>query len=372
MAKTRIDVTTPEAAAMRAEIYRRAYVREGTFVALPTCFPGVTTPIVADEGRITALDIAPDGTIYGGTSGHAAHIFAGLFTAPQGAIFDLGAVDGADECVAVCCGQKKFAACVNGPGGGRAIARDLQELRQDLIQEWGFIRQPFQDLGPVAGGERIVHAVADKSRRLMVGATTGHLFTVDLDNPSGIEVIDSLPGPPRLPAGAGRLAVSPQGDILGLDEDDHLWRFDPSARKLHRKAVKLPKGNWGRQPLVWARSPRDGWLFLADGDGRLFASGEGAGIGSQLALAPLAPVTAMACAPDGRVFGFCGREMSRMFCVVPATGEIRDLGVAVSVIQTRRYGYQFADALTGPDGQLFFAENDDGGHLWMYFPKGLA
>jgi len=347
---------------MRGEIHRRTFVQEGTFLAFPTCFPGATVPIVADEGRITALDIAADGTIHGGTSGRAAHLFAGLFAPSTGAIFDIGAVAGADSVAAVCCGAQDFAAGVNGPGGGRVIARKLQDLHQGLIQEWGFTHRPMEDLGPVAPGERIVHAVADKSRKWMVGASTGHLFVVDLENPTKVELIDSL-------SGAGRLAVGSQGGVFGLDEGDCLWRFDPASRKLARKAIPLPKGNWGREPLVWSRATRDGRLFLADSDGRLFAFDEGAAFTDLNARAPLSPVTTMAATPDGRMFGFCGREMSRMFCLHPATGEVRDLGMAVSIFQSRRYGYEFADSLVGPEGQLLFGEDDDGGHLWMYFPR---
>ena len=46
-----------------------------------------------------------------------------------------------------------------------------------------------------------------------------------------------------------------------------------------------------------------------------------------------------------------------------------NLGVAVSVLERRRYGYVFGDAVTGRDGQIFFGEDDDLGHLWLYFPR---
>ncbi|MCK5732759.1 MAG: hypothetical protein KAI38_01125, partial [Candidatus Latescibacteria bacterium] len=50
-------------------------------------------------------------------------------------------------------------------------------------------------------------------------------------------------------------------------------------------------------------------------------------------------------------------------------GEVTDLGVAVSVIERRRYGYTFGDAVVGRDGEIIFDEDDDLGHLWLYFPK---
>ena len=44
-------------------------------------------------------------------------------------------------------------------------------------------------------------------------------------------------------------------------------------------------------------------------------------------------------------------------------------GVAVSVVQRRRDGYAFAAAVTGRDGEIVFGEDDDLGHLWLYFPR---
>ena len=77
----------------------------------------------------------------------------------------------------------------------------------------------------------------------------------------------------------------------------------------------------------------------------------------------------MAVTHDGRVFGFCGEELAKMFCYDPARGEVRNLGVAVSILETRRYGYVFGDAVTGRDGQIYFGEDDHLGHLWLYFPS---
>jgi hypothetical protein len=77
----------------------------------------------------------------------------------------------------------------------------------------------------------------------------------------------------------------------------------------------------------------------------------------------------MAVTFDGRVFGFCGDEMAKLFCFDPASGKTENLGVAASVIEHRRYGYVFGDAITGRDGEIVFGENDNGGHLWLYFPR---
>jgi hypothetical protein len=102
--------------------------------------------------------------------------------------------------------------------------------------------------------------------------------------------------------------------------------------------------------------------------GRLFSFDDDKGFRS-LGKAHLAPVGPIAVTEDGRIFGFCGTEMANLFCYDPASGRTANLGVAASVLEQRRYGYQFGDAVTGPDGEIVFGEDDNGGHLWLYFPK---
>jgi hypothetical protein len=77
----------------------------------------------------------------------------------------------------------------------------------------------------------------------------------------------------------------------------------------------------------------------------------------------------MAVVPDGRLFGFCGDEMANLFCCDTVSGSVTNLGVAASILEQRRYGYKFGDAVAGPDGEIVFGEDDNSGHLWLYFPK---
>ena len=136
--KTKYDMQSPEAKALIDEIVHGTFTKEGTMVAFPTCFPGASIPIPADESHITALDVSGDGMIYGGTSGRATHLFVGIFHGVTGVVFDRGTVEGANHCAAICCGKSRFVACVNGPGGGRVVAGGFEGLPFDLIQEWGF------------------------------------------------------------------------------------------------------------------------------------------------------------------------------------------------------------------------------------------
>jgi hypothetical protein len=358
--KAKYDMNRPEAKALIDEIVHGTFTKEGTMAAFPTCFPGASIPIPADESHITALDISGDGMIYGGTSGRAAHLFVGIFHGVTGVVFDRGTLKDANQCAAVCCGKSKFFACVNGHDGGRVVAGGFEGLPFDLIQEWGFRRPPLKELGKVSD-EPIIHAVTDAQKSLMVGITGGHLFTVDLEG-TKISTISELPG-------RGRIALGSKGGIFGQDGSAHLWRYDVASSKLERKAVTLPEGAWGKVPLTWAKDHHSGLLYTADADGNLFSLDEERGFSGPLARTLLAPVGPMAVTHDGRLFGFCGTEMAKMFAYNPRSREATNLGVAVSVLERRRYGYVFGDAVTGRDGQIIFGEDDDLGHLWLYFSR---
>lgn len=355
------DMNAPEAKALIDEIVHGTFVKEGTMVAFPMCFPGVTLPIIADESHITALALASDGRVYGGTSGRLTHLFIGMFHGVTGMVFDLGVVEGANRCAAVCCGKTSFAACVNGPTGGRIVTHPLCGMPFDLIQEWGFGRQPVKDLGEPVKGEPILHAVSDASGSLMVGITKSRVFVADIDA-GKVEAVGEV-------AGAGRITLGPGGKVYGLDGSGHLWCFDAKSRKMDGRAVTLPKGTWTPEHVRFGWDAGSGVLYLADAEGGLFTLAEGKGVEGPVANIPLAPVGPMAVTHDGRLFGSCGLELAKLFSFNPTRKQVLNLGVAVSVIERRRYGYTFGDAVTGRDGQIYFGEDDNLGHLWIYFPS---
>jgi len=247
---------------------------------------------------------------------------------------------------------------VNGTQGGRAIAIPNIELAQDWIQEWGLAPQVLQDLGECVANEPVVHAICDPSRSTVIGITTSHLFTVEVES-GKVTVIGEL-------TGRGHLGMSSSG-VFGQDAGARLWQFDLASGKIRRGAVDLPEGEWN-SGLRWARGGDTGQLLTADDAGRLFPFDENQGF-RLLGRAHLAPVGPMVMIPDGRLFGFCGTEMANLFCCDTISGSVSNLGVAASVFEKRRYGYQFGDAVIGPQGEIVFGEDDNDGHLWLYFPK---
>ncbi len=361
MTRKRFDLNPLDTQALREEISHGAFISQGNMIAFPLCFPGASTPIPHDESFVTALDVSPDGMVYGGTSGGRVHLFVGMFHGVRGAVFDMGVVEGADSCVAVCCGKNTLIAFVNGPKGGRAVRCGFHPMPSQLLQEWRFSRSEIEDLGEPASGERIIHAAADANRKTAVAATEHHLVSVEFET-GKMRTLGEIEN-------GGQVICSAGGTIFGFGRSGYLWCFVPETNTLTREAVPLPDGMWDGSLVRWARGSHGMPLYTADNEGRLFAFDENGGFTGPLGKTPLLPVGPMAVTFDGRLFGFCGKGISRMFTYDPATHETADLGVAVSFFERRRYGYVFEDAVTGRDGQIFFGEADNLGHLWIYFPR---
>ena len=358
--KTPFDPNSPEIKSYLDKLAHQ-FVGEGLMVAFPMCLPGMTTPIPLDEAHITALDLNPQGHIYGGTSGGHAHLFAAAFNGLTGIVLDAGVIPGATDTVAVCCGDSRTIAFVNVSGCGHAVALPYIDLAQDFIQEWAFDPPVLTDLGDCVSGESVVHAVRAPSQKIIAGSTTHHLFTLD-ENSTKVTIVADIP--------AGGFLAQAGDSVFGADDGARLWRFDLASGKIDRAAVQLPQGDWSA-PLRWARGSHRGLFFIADARGQLFSFDRQKDF-RFLGNTHLAPVGPMAVAPDGRLFGFCGDGIANLFCCDTVSGKVSNLGGAASVIEQRRYGYQFGAAVTGRDGEMIFGENDNGGHLWLYFPKVLS
>jgi len=354
------DLNRPEAQAYRHAVRYGTFVRRGTMIAFPTCFPGASVAMPLDESRITALCRDNSIHIYGGTSGVQCHLFVAAFHDETGCVFDLGAVDGTTECTAVCCGDSSYLACLNGPDGGRIIHSAMGGIDANLLQEWGFRRPELQPIETPFAGEPIVHAVAAPDKKSIIGVTTRRIFRVPFNNPT-VEILDTIDN-------AGRIAVASDGAIVGIGRNGHLWAADPASGRVNTNHRPLPAGNWQDAPPAWAHDTHDDALYTTDATGTLFRYHARQGWSKPLAKTPLTPVGPMAITHDGRLFGFCGDGMANLFSYDPDNHQVENLGVALSVIQRRRYGYTFADAVVGRDGEIYFAENDNLGHLWLYFP----
>ncbi len=358
----RLTRNDPNWEALLREIQLGAFVHEGYFVAFPMCFPGVTLPIPRDESRIIALTTDADGMVYGATTGRAHHVFFARFPGTSGIVLDLKWPDPAARCPALCCGPKHVLFAANpAAGGGRLLRRARQGRPTDLLHEWSFAKHPFEPVEDATYSAPILDLAATADRRFAVGATRDEVFVYDFAAECVVER--------RSTASAGRLCALGDGTVLGFDGTGALWRCRPAERALDAAVVKLPSSFGDPAAAHWAADRAGRFVYVISGSGTLFRLENGAL--AEKARFTVTPVTTAAATQDGRLFAFAGEGIAHFHIYDPRANSLRELGAAVSVFERRRYGYAFAAAAPGVSGEIFFGEDDDLGHLWLYFPAIL-
>lgn len=351
----------------------REFTREGLMVALPLCFPGQSVPPPAGETatKVMALNRGTD-TLYLGTEGEKAHLLAAMIHQDTGIVHDLGAVPEATSVdgLSVLGGEVKFLA--SGPQG--CVLYSCPSFRGSFfIQEWGLARPPFAKVAMVLKGQAVAHALVSQDGRSFLGVTaqSGEVFRADLET-GKTTILGQLD-----PRGkySRRLVLDQTGRLWGTSGNAQLWLLDPAQGQIERLPMRVP-GAAGReqhtQASAWALDPLtgmlyggtrpDGFLFKLEPETRQLVS-LGKPCRQDL-------ITCLAVGNDGRVFGMAGTsdDIGHSFCCDPATGSLVDLGIPVSTLAQRQYGYHYACALTGTDGEIYFGQHERVNFLWVYFP----
>jgi hypothetical protein len=351
----------------------REFTREGLMVALPLCFPGQSVPPPAGETaiKVMALNASTD-TLYLGTEGDQAHLLAAMIHQDTGVVHDMGAVPEATsiDALSVLGADVRFIA--SGPAGSKLYSTQ-RCIGSFLIQEWGLPRRPLEQVAVVLAGQSVAHAVlsADGSAFLGVTEESGEVFRTSVRS-GETRILGQLD---RTGKHARRLCLDTTGGLWGTCGNAELWTLAPGADEIERLPLRLPCAA-GReqhtQVSAWAADPvtgmlyggtrPDGFLFTLDPETRrLVALGK-----------PCRQdlITCLTIGHDGRLFGMAGtsEDIGHFFCYDPTEGSLNDLGIPVSTLTTRQYGYHYACAVTGADGEMYFGQHERVNYLWLYFP----
>ena len=222
-------------------------------------------------------------------------------------------------------------------------------------------------------GRKFVHAVFDPEGQWLIALLdNGRLVRIELPSSANEELgqVDALGryGP--------RLAVNVRGQVFGSGFGGSIWCFDPVRGVIDKWAQTLACGP-GREGYSyaagWACDHQRNWLYASStADGTLSVLDcEARTVRSLGQVDAFSPVAAMSVTHDGRLFGVAGGadDIGRLFTYDPDRGELKDLGICVSVLGARVYGFVFGAAVTGCDGEILLGEADNISHLWIYYPS---
>ncbi len=346
------------------------FVTEGTMLAVGLHFPGQSEPPPAGETAINCMGLDPGGTLYCGTAGANAHLLAALLRGDTGVVFDMGTAPGATSIDAIAVHRECVYAVASGPSGA-AVWRWPRLARSFLIQEWTLPRHPAEKIGELFSEQRVAGAAtaADGAAIYGVSDPGGELFRLDLESGSSATIC-TIDAEQRF----GRVALDRSGMVWGSRGAGRLWRCDPHTGAIDDvtgipaaagRAQHTQVSAWALDPLtgrLYGGTAPDGFLFRLDPD-----TGRATGLGKPTRLEE---INALAVGNDGRLFGTAGlpEDIAHMFCYDPDAGASADLGIPVSTLTARQYGYHFRCMLTGRDGEIYLGQHERVSHLWVYFP----
>lgn len=349
--------------------------------------------IPAGESEIRALAVAPDGRVYGATSGARSHLF--VLDPKHGSVRPLGFLPGA-RCV-------HHALVVGAKGDvyiGTALAADNHGEGYDAYEGGHLLKYvaapdeatapiridapcPVSDAGIPVKGQGVYATTIDRGRGMLYGLTypDGHFFSYSVASGEfrthGRVAERAMPGETiENEKNIGRaLALDANGNVFTSGEGGCFYRFSVEPRTLDRLDVRVPAVR-GRE--VYSRV--DAWaadvqrrLYGGTSDGYLFRLDPGTlqvdNLGKPL---QQRRVRGLVAAPNGKLYGIGGdmSEMARLFSYNPTGGVYEMLGL-IDVNRPPHYAWQgfVFDAMEmGSDGTVYLGQAERKSKLFLFYP----
>jgi len=331
------------------------------------------------ESAITSLAVAPNGNVYGATSGKRSHLFVlnprHGYVQPLGFIPDTTAVSNA---LAVSSSGEVYVG--SSPGGHLLKYTPHHEYQQPIRNQEPC---PATDLGQAIKGDSIAALAINRDTNVIYGLTSpnAHFFKFSIRDDVFTDLGVVARRPPEgekfeIEKMTSRMVVfDTKGNVYASGEDGFFFKFDAAKQALERLPIQAPAVP-GRQP--WTRvdafvldasglifgGTSDGYLFRFDPE-RLVIRNLGKPL-LQYRMAGLVP------GPGGKIYGVGGDddEMARLFSYDPATGTYEILGF-IDVNRRPYYTWQsyvVKAMVAGLDGTIYIGEAERISKLYLFYP----
>jgi len=350
--------------------------------------------IPSDESAIRALAVAPDGLLYGATSGERSHLF--LLDPQHGYVEPLGTLPDAKavhHSLAVGQGGEVYIGTAlavdnNAQGYEHYVGGHLLKYvpAEDTARNGNRIEKacPVVDLGIPSKGQGIYALTIDRSRGVIYGLTypDGEFFSYQI-RPGALKIQGRvarkiIPGEKiENEKAIGRaLALDRDGNVFTSGEGGRFYRFDIKAQRLEHLEIGVPAVP-GREVYnrvdAWT-ADLEGSLYGGSSDGYLFRLNP-----AKLAVVNLGKplnqyrIRGLVLAHNGKIYGMGGDddEMARLFSYDPASGLYELLGM-IDVNRRPYYswqGYVFDAMVLGLDGTVYMGQAERKSKLYLYYPQ---
>jgi outer membrane protein assembly factor BamB len=346
--------------------------------------------IPPDESAIRALTVAPNGAVFGATSGQRSHLFT--LEPRHGYVRPLGTLPGkvvhhaivADDEGNIYIGtsaevDNNGAGYSNYPGG-HLLAYVPKVGRSNEVNT----ACPVKDLGIAVQGQGIYALAIDRARAVIYGLTypDGEFFTYTIKGGAfktqGRVASERMPGEKfEHEKNIGRaLVLDPEGNVFATGDNGVLFRFTPKTGKLEQLAAAVPAVP-GREVYnrvdAWAAAD-SGKLYGGTSDGYLFRLDP-----STLRVDNLGKplntyrIRGLEFGHNGKLYGIGGdqEDNARLFSYDPGVGTYDILGF-IDVNHRPYYswqGYVFDSMIAGADGTIYMGQAERKSKLYLYYPE---
>jgi outer membrane protein assembly factor BamB len=331
------------------------------------------------ESGITSLAIAPNGDLYGATSGTRAHLF--VLGPRHGYVQPLGIIPNTTSLTNAVAVSASGDVYLGTSPNGHILKYTPQEADTRQIQ----IGKPLAvtDLGQPLAGESIFTLTIDRAANILYGLTApnAHFFSYSIADATfhdfGV-VAKEIPFGEKFEKDkimSRMLVIDRVGMVFASGEDGAFFRFDPRAQKLEKLAIHAPavpgRESWTRVDAflldpsgVIYGGTSDGYLFRLD-PAKLTVTNLGKPL-SQYHIAGLVRSS------DGQLYGVGGteEEMARLFSYDPRTGAYSVLGF-IDVNRRPYYTWQayvIGALACGSDGTIYIGEDERISKLYLFYP----
>lgn len=370
-------MVTGSAVAQRTLDYDQVVVPQNRIDARDLGYPPVDT-IPNGESAITSLTIAPNGNLYGATSGKRSHLF--VFSPRHGYVQPLGFLPettGVSHALAVSSTGEVYMGA--SPGGHLLKYTAKNEDRQPLRVNEACV---VADLGQAVKGESIFALTIDRNSNTIYGLTfpNAHFFTYSIEKGVFADlgvVAHGIPEGEKFETEkmiSRMLALDDKGNVYCSGENGYLFKYDKEKQKLEKLNLQVPAVP-GREP--WTRvdaflsdlpgviygGTSDGYLFRFDPE-TLTVQNLGKPL-NQYRIAGLVQGT------HGKIYGVGGDEdeLARLFSYDPKTGTYEILGF-VDVNRRPYYTWQayvIKAMVRGLDGTIYIGESERISKLYLFY-----
>lgn len=331
------------------------------------------------ESGITSLTVAPNGDIYGATSGTRAHLF--VLNPRHGYVQPLGVISGVTTVTnAVVVSADGDVYLGTAPDGSLLKFSPHDEYEKPIK-----IDRPLTiaNLGKPVLGESIAAMTIDRRANVIYGLTSpgAHFFEYSIASGKATDmgvVAEKVPFGEKFEKDrmmSRMLVVDEQGMVFASGENGSFFRFDPKAQKLEKLPIQAPAVP-GREP--WTRVDAfvldpSGLIYGGTSDGYLFRLDP-----IHLAVTNLGKalsqyrVDGLVLSPEGQLYGVGGGpdDMARLFHYTPSSGAYDVLGF-VDVNRRPYYtwqAYSIGAMACGLDGTIYIGEDERISKLYLFYP----